>query len=114
MALMLSTVKLFTTDDLRASDTIFEISHVLGHNRVESSNMSLLGISKTKTQKRRPKTLWTKTKTLWSKTKTPWTKTNSTVAAILRSTECEGLRGFQTNKIVHTFGIKENWSHVLK
>ena len=36
-----------------------------------------LGVSKTNTQKRRPKTYktpWTKTKTLWTKTKTIWTK----------------------------------------
>ena len=35
------------------------------------------GVSKTKTQKRRPKTPWTKTKTPWPKTKTPWTKTKT-------------------------------------
>ena len=34
-------------------------------------------VSKTKTQKRRPKTLWSKTKTLWSKTKTHWSKTKT-------------------------------------
>ena len=38
-----------------------------------------LGVTKTNTQKQRPKTQWTKTKTQWTKTKTQWTKTKTQI-----------------------------------